>query len=49
MLRFSGVGQSHRGLVREGNEDSGFIGPSCVVVADGVGGGGARPIQAFHW
>ncbi|MGI9156930.1 MAG: PP2C family protein-serine/threonine phosphatase [Marmoricola sp.] len=38
MLRFSGVGRTHVGLVRPGNEDSGFVGPSLVLVADGVGG-----------
>ncbi len=46
MLRFSGVGLSHRGLVREGNEDSGFVGPSCVLVADGVGGAAAGEVAS---
>ena len=46
VLRFSGVGLSHRGLVREGNEDSGFVGPSCVLVADGVGGAAAGEVAS---
>ena len=36
MLRFSGVAVSHAGLVRSGNEDSGFLGPTCMLVADGA-------------
>lgn len=38
MLRFSGVGRTHVGLVRPNNEDSGFVGPTLMMVADGVGG-----------
>ncbi len=41
MLRFSGVALSHVGLVRSDNEDSGFLGSSCMLVADGVGGAAA--------
>jgi protein phosphatase len=46
MLRISGVGESHVGLVRADNEDSAFIGPTCMLVADGVGGGAAGEIAS---
>ena len=46
MLRISGAGESHVGLVRPDNEDSGFIGPTCMLVADGVGGGAAGEIAS---
>jgi protein phosphatase len=46
VLRFSGVAVSHAGLVRPGNEDSGFLGPTCVLVADGVGGAAAGEIAS---
>ena len=46
MLRFSGVAVSHTGLVREGNEDSGFLGPTCLLVADGVGGAAAGEVAS---
>lgn len=46
MLRFSGVAVSHTGLVRSGNEDSGFLGPSCMLVADGVGGAAAGEVAS---
>ncbi|MFL6062728.1 MAG: PP2C family protein-serine/threonine phosphatase [Marmoricola sp.] len=46
MLRFSGLGESHVGLVRTGNEDAAFVGPYCLVVADGVGGGAAGEVAA---
>lgn len=46
MLRFSGLGESHVGLVRAGNEDAAFVGPYCLVVADGVGGGAAGEVAA---
>lgn len=46
MLRFSGAAVSHAGLVRTGNEDSGFLGPSCMLVADGVGGAAAGEIAS---
>ena len=46
MLRFSGVALSHVGLVRSGNEDSGFVGPTCMLVADGVGGAAAGEVAS---
>ncbi len=46
MLRFSGVALSHVGLVRSGNEDSGFMGPTCMLVADGVGGAAAGEVAS---
>ncbi len=46
MLRFSGVAVSHVGLVRSGNEDSGFLGPTCMLVADGVGGAAAGEVAS---
>jgi protein phosphatase len=46
VLRFSGVAVSHPGLVRPGNEDSGFLGPTCLLVADGVGGAAAGEVAS---
>ena len=46
MLRISGTGESHVGLVRAGNEDSAFVGPTCVLVADGVGGAEAGEVAS---
>jgi len=46
MLRFSGAGESHVGLVRSNNEDSAFLGPFCLLVADGVGGGAAGEVAS---
>lgn len=46
MLRMSGAGESHVGLVRPHNEDSAFIGPTCMLVADGVGGGAAGEVAS---
>jgi serine/threonine protein phosphatase PrpC len=46
VLRFSGVALSNVGLVRSGNEDSGFMGPSCMLVADGVGGAAAGEVAS---
>ena len=46
MLRFSGAGVSHVGLVRSDNEDSAFVGPYVAVVADGVGGAAAGEIAS---
>ncbi|MCW2846212.1 MAG: protein phosphatase domain protein [Marmoricola sp.] len=46
VLRFSGVALSHVGLVRTGNEDSGFVGSHCLVVADGVGGAAAGEVAS---
>ena len=30
--------RSHVGLIREGNEDSGYAGPRLLAIADGMGG-----------
>lgn len=46
MLRISGVGETHVGLVRTNNEDSAFVGPYCALVADGVGGGAAGEVAS---
>jgi serine/threonine protein phosphatase PrpC len=46
MLRFSGVGRTHVGLVRQDNEDSGFVGPTLLLVADGVGGNAAGEVAS---
>ena len=46
MLRLSGAALSHVGLVRTGNEDSGFMGPTCMLVADGVGGAAAGEVAS---
>jgi protein phosphatase len=46
MLRISGTGESHVGLVRPDNQDSAFVGPTCILVADGVGGGAAGEIAS---
>src|SRR3954470_16847513 len=46
MLRISGTGESHVGLVRADNEDSAFLGPTCMLVADGVGGGAAGEVAS---
>lgn len=46
MLRLSGTGVTHRGLVRDHNEDSGFVGPDLVLVADGVGGAAAGEVAS---
>ncbi len=46
MYRFSGVAASHVGLVRSGNEDSGFLGARCMLVADGVGGAAAGEVAS---
>jgi serine/threonine protein phosphatase PrpC len=46
VLRFSGAGMSDVGRVRPHNEDSGFVGPYAVVVADGVGGAAAGEIAS---
>jgi serine/threonine protein phosphatase PrpC len=46
MLRFSGAGVSDVGLVREHNEDSGFVGPYVALVADGVGGAAAGEVAS---
>lgn len=46
MLVFAGVAVSHTGLVRANNEDSAFLGPTCLVVADGVGGAAAGEVAS---
>ena len=46
MLRFSGAGISDVGLVRDSNEDSGFVAPYVALVADGVGGAAAGEIAS---
>lgn len=46
MTRFSAVGVSHVGLVRANNEDSGFAGQACLLVADGVGGNAAGEVAS---
>jgi serine/threonine protein phosphatase PrpC len=40
------VARSEVGLVREGNEDSGYAGPRVLAVADGVGGHAAGEIAS---
>jgi PPM family protein phosphatase len=46
VLRFAAGGRSDPGLVRGSNEDSGFAGPSLLVVADGVGGAAAGEVAS---
>jgi protein phosphatase len=46
VLRISGTGESHVGLVRAKTEDSAFVGPTCMLVADGVGGGAAGEVAS---
>ena len=46
MLRFTSAGLSDTGRVRGHNEDSGFAGPSLVLVADGVGGAAAGEVAS---
>jgi protein phosphatase len=46
VLRFSGAGVSHVGLVRPENEDSAFVGPYLAAVADGVGGAAAGEVAS---
>jgi len=41
VLEFRTAAATHVGLVRSHNEDSGFVGPRLVVVADGMGGAAA--------
>ena len=38
--------KSHIGLVRSGNEDSGYAGPTMLVVADGMGGHAAGELAS---
>ncbi|CAM3301884.1 PPM-type phosphatase domain-containing protein [Nocardioides dubius] len=46
MLRFTGAGITDVGLVRDHNEDAGFVGPYLVLVADGVGGAAAGEVAS---
>ncbi len=38
--------RSHVGLIRDGNEDSGYVGPRLLVVADGMGGQAAGELAS---
>lgn len=46
MLRLVGSGVSDVGRVRPHNEDSGFVGPTIALVADGVGGAAAGEVAS---
>ncbi|MGH3414075.1 MAG: PP2C family protein-serine/threonine phosphatase [Marmoricola sp.] len=46
MLRLAGTGATHPGLVRDHNEDSGFVGSDLVLVTDGVGGSAAGEVAS---
>jgi serine/threonine protein phosphatase PrpC len=46
VLRLSGVGISDVGRVRGHNEDSAFLNPCCMLVADGVGGAAAGEVAS---
>jgi protein phosphatase len=44
VLRFAAG--SHKGMIREGNEDSGYAGPRLLAVADGMGGAAAGEVAS---
>lgn len=46
VLRFSGAGVSDVGVVRVHNEDSAYVSPYLVLVADGVGGAAAGEVAS---
>lgn len=46
MLRFEAAGESHTGFVRPHNEDSGYVSPGLLLVADGVGGSAAGEVAS---
>ncbi|MBC7268890.1 MAG: Stp1/IreP family PP2C-type Ser/Thr phosphatase [Streptomyces sp.] len=37
---------SHKGMIREGNEDSGYAGPRLLAIADGMGGAAAGEVAS---
>ncbi|OIV37256.1 protein phosphatase [Mangrovactinospora gilvigrisea] len=37
---------SHKGMIREGNEDSGYAGPRLLAIADGMGGQAAGEVAS---
>ena len=45
-LRFAAG--SHKGMIREGNEDSGYAGPRLLAIADGMGGQAAGEVASLR-
>ncbi|NEA39708.1 protein phosphatase 2C domain-containing protein [Streptomyces sp. SID11385] len=43
-LRFAAG--SHKGMIRQGNEDSGYAGPRLLAIADGMGGAAAGEVAS---
>ena len=43
---FNTTGRSAVGLIRQGNEDSGFVSPQLIAVADGMGGHAAEEVAS---